>query len=190
MVRTGEHLGAVGLAQADAVGARHRCHCAWHHSSCHGGLQPGSGIWEALPSLTLRVTGERWSWGAQAQARLHLEDRNNAGFRFGDSRGATAWVSKPWGPAVSASLRLAYQWQDVVKGHYNAGHHHHSPSGRQRNYGGETLNAGIGVNTVVSAGALRGLRIGGEYVFPLRENLNGIQNGLDHGLLLSVSRGL
>lgn len=180
----------MGLAQADAVGARHRCHCAWHHSSCHGGLQPGSGIWEALPSLTLRVTGERWSWGAQVQARLHLEDRNNAGFRFGDSRGATAWVSKPWGPAVSASLRLAYQWQDVVTGHYNAGHHHHSPSGRQRNYGGETLNAGIGVNTVVSAGALRGLRIGGEYVFPLRENLNGIQNGLDHGLLLSVSRGL
>lgn len=155
----------------------------------HYGMQPGSGIWEILPSLTLRTTGAQWSWGAQAQARLHLEDRNNAGFRFGDSRGATAWVSKPWGPTLSASLRLAYQWQDVVKGHYNAGHHHHSPSGRQRNYGGESLHAGIGINAVIGAGSLRGLRLGGEYLFALQENLNGVQNGLEQGLVFSVSRG-
>ncbi|MFZ5697955.1 MAG: hypothetical protein ACOY9J_04415 [Pseudomonadota bacterium] len=150
----------------------------------HYGMQNGSGIWEAMPSLTWNWQAATWAAGAQLAGRWHLEEKNEAGFRFGDTQTATGWISRTVASSTQLSLRLAWQTQGQVEGHYSGAHHHHSPPDFQKNYGGRVWSGGIGVNTT-----LAGLHIAGEYQVPLQEDWNGIQNSLTETVAVSVSRG-
>lgn len=149
----------------------------------HYGMQPGSGTWDAEPSLTVQGKGEVFGWGVQASYVDRLEKANDSGYRLGNRFGATGWVSARVDERVSLSARLAYSDEGDIEGHYNAGHNHASPADRQANYGGQRVEAGLGANVTLG----QGLRIGAEATLPLHQDVNGFQLRKDAGFNLSVS---
>jgi hypothetical protein len=140
-------------------------------SYVHYMMQGGSGTWDLNPSMTAHGANEHFSWGAQAAYLFRAEERNRAGFRFGERFTATAWLAKPLAPQLSLSTRLVWSDEGQIEGHYNGAHGHAAPPDRQRNYGGQRLEAGIGFNAIAG----KRVRIGGELAVPLYQDLNGIQ---------------
>ncbi len=152
----------------------------------HYGMQPGSGTWDILPSLTLRGTKGGFGWGVQTEYVLRGQNRNASGYRLGDRLAATSWVSQSIGKNASLSARLAYSKEGKIEGHYNAGHNHGSPPDRQANYGGQRLEAGLGGNLVMGDG----LRLGIEVSVPLWQQVNGIQPPKRFGTSVSITKAL
>jgi hypothetical protein len=122
----------------------------------HYGMQPCSG-----------------TWGAQVLGIVRLEDENESGYRLGDVFQVTAWGSYRFANWISASLRGLYTEQGQIEGHYNRLHNHSSPPDLQSNYGGRFWD--IGVNTVVTGGPLKGLRLSAEWLQPVMDDPNGYQ---------------
>ncbi|HXG78957.1 MAG TPA: transporter [Methyloceanibacter sp.] len=141
----------------------------------HYGMQPGSGTWDFVPSITYTGRAARWTWGAQVLGVMRLEEDNRSGYRLGDIFQATAWGSYRFADWISASLRGLYTEQGKIEGHYNAVHNHSSPPDLQFNYGGRFWDIGFGLNTVVTGGALRGLRLSAEWLQPVMDDPNGYQ---------------
>jgi hypothetical protein len=141
----------------------------------HYMMQLGSGTWDFLPSLTYTGHAERWSWGAQLLGVIRMEGENESGFRFGDVFQATGWGSYRLLDWMSASLRMLYVSQGDIEGHYNGPHNHGSPPDLQGNYGGDFLDIGFGINTVVLEGPLRGNRLSIEWLQPVYTDVNGYQ---------------
>ncbi|MEO1856698.1 MAG: transporter, partial [Rubritalea sp.] len=70
-------------------------------------MQLGTGTFDLSPSLTfLKQPSDNWSWGAQANGRIHLNE-NDQGYSLGDSIGATGWVARNITEWSSISARLA-----------------------------------------------------------------------------------
>lgn len=153
----------------------------------HYSMQPGSGTWDLVPSLTYKGSKGVFGWGAQLNGRFGLESRNDSGYARGDRYGATAWSSVRLAPWVSISARLAYEQQDSISGHYNGPHNHSSPADRQENYGGEYVDAGLGANLVVREGGFAGLRLNLEWTTRVNEDYNGFQLGQDQGVNATAS---
>jgi hypothetical protein len=141
----------------------------------HYGMQPGSGTWDFMPSITYTGRADRLTWGAQVLGVVRLEEENESGYRLGDVFQATAWGSYRLADWISASIRGLYTEQGEIEGHYNGPHGHSSPSDLQFNYGGRFWDIGFGVNTVVPDGALKGLRLSAEWLQPVMDDPNGYQ---------------
>ncbi len=141
----------------------------------HYGMQPGSGTWDAWPSITYTGRADRLTWGAQALGIIRMQEENESGYRLGDVFQATGWGSYRFANWISASVRGLYTDQDKIEGHYNGGHNHSSPPDLQFNYGGHFFDIGFGVNTVVPGGAFKGLRISAEWLQPVFDDPNGYQ---------------
>jgi hypothetical protein len=150
----------------------------------HYGMQPGSGTWDVIPSLTLGGGSENWRWGAQARYRHRAEDRNKSGFRFGHRFDSSVWLTRPLSPAAAITARLAYRDEGTIKGHYTGSHNHTSPPDRQANYGGQLLEAGLGGNLIVGGK----WRLGAEATLPLHQDVNGIQAPKKFGASVNLSR--
>lgn len=154
----------------------------------HYGMQPGSGTWDAIPSLTATGGSGPVKIGGQIGYVWRTEKTNKSGFSFGDRFWTTAWASYRIVPAFSLSGRLAYSEEGKVTGHYNGPHAHASPADRQANYGGERVEIGLGANAVMRNGPLAGIRAGAELMLPVYQQLNGIQAPREWGLTVNVSR--
>lgn len=141
----------------------------------HYMMQLGSGTWDFVPSLTYTGRVDRFAWGAQLLGVIRMEGENDAGFRFGDVFQVTGWGSYRLLDWLSGSLRMLYMSQGDIEGHYNGAHNHSSPPDLQANYGGNFLDVGFGLNTVVEAGVLRGNRFSIEWLQPVRTDVNGYQ---------------
>ncbi|MDF3127790.1 transporter [Kiritimatiellaeota bacterium B1221] len=144
------------------------------------GMQLGNGIWDFRPALTFVNQAASYSWGAQAKARIALEDENDAGFRYGNEYGATAWLAGLVNTALSVSGRISYEKQESISGHYNGPHAHSAPGDFQPNYGGEISEIGLGVNLRIPEGRLEGHRLAMEVTLPIHEDVNGIQLAQDY----------
>lgn len=149
----------------------------------HYMMQGGSGTWDLNPSLTIHGLSEHFGWGVQTSYVFRAEERNKSGFRFGDRLTATAWLSKPLGPRLSLSGRLAWSSEGRIRGHYDGAHKHASPPDRQENYGGERIEAGLGANLSIG----ERLRLRAEASLPVYQNLNGIQSPKRFGANATVS---
>jgi hypothetical protein len=154
-----------------------------HGKFTHYGMQLGSGTYDFKPSLTYLGQADRFSWGSQVSGVIRLEDENESGFRFGNILEATAWAAVKITSIVSVSGRLLYRYEGDIKGHYNGPHNHSSPPDFQENYGGEWLNAGVGVNLYAPSGWLKGHRLAVEALFPVWQDLNGVQLEQDYSLV-------
>lgn len=150
----------------------------------HYGMQPGSGTWDLVPSLTLRGTTRSISWGAQASYLWRAEARNRSGFSFGDRFKADAWLSVPAHRRISLSARLGWTSEGAIEGHYSAGHSHGAPPDRQGNYGGQRLDAGLGANVLLG----QRIKLGIEATVPLWQKLNGIQAPRRFATSVALSR--
>jgi hypothetical protein len=155
----------------------------------HYGMQIGSGTWDFLPSLTYTGRADRFAWGAQVLGIVRLEEENSSGYRLGDVLQVTGWGSYRLADWISVSVRGLYTEQGKIEGHYDGAHQHSSPPDLQFNYGGRFWDLGFGVNTVVRDGALRGLRLGAEWLQPIEDDANGYQVERDGTLWISANMG-
>ena len=114
------------------------------------------------------------SWGAQAKAIWRLEDEGDTGFAYGNAADATAWLALRLCDWASISGRLAYHYEQDIAGHYDGPHAHVAPPHFQPNYGGHTLDGGIGLNLKVANGPLKGHRLAIEGLLPMYQDLNGV----------------
>lgn len=87
----------------------------------HYGMQLGSGTWDFKPSLTYTGKAYAWSWGAQAVGTKRLENRNSSGYALGDMFEGSIWGGYAFTRWLSGTVRVAYSWQDVIKGSYPGG---------------------------------------------------------------------
>jgi hypothetical protein len=154
----------------------------------HYGMQPGSGTWDVEPSVTLSGRGGAVGWGVQAAYRWRTEEHNDSGFAFGDKARATGWASYLLTRDVGATARLEYLHEGKVLGHYNGPHNHAAPPDRQANYGGYTVNAGLGLNWLLPVAASNRPQLGAELAVPLYQNLNGIQAPQDWRFSMALSQ--
>ena len=82
------------------------------------GMQLGSGTWDFKPSLTYTGHIDNWSWGAQANGTVRMEDQNKSGYALGDLFQATAWGSYNLTNWLTASVRGVYTAQGRIKGQF------------------------------------------------------------------------
>lgn len=150
------------------------------------GMQLGSGTYDLLPGITYTGLGEKWGWGAQYTSALRLGE-NDENYTLGDRHQATLWGSYLFTPAVSVSARLSGEHESKIDGRDTAimGA---SPAADPDNFGGNRLSAGLGLNTVVTSGAMKGHRFSAEITTPVYEDLNGPQLKRDTAFILGWSK--
>ncbi|MCB1230115.1 MAG: transporter [Verrucomicrobiae bacterium] len=147
------------------------------------GMQLGSGTWDLSPSLTYLGQCNDLSWGAQGKGTFRLEDEGDSGFSYGDAVDVTAWTALRLCDSASISGRLGWHYEDDIDGHYNGAHNHVAPPHFQQNYGGHTLEAGIGLNLKAVSGPLKGHRLAIEALTPIYQDLNGVGMDREYSLV-------
>lgn len=169
----------------------------------HYQMQLGSGTWDFLPSLTYLGQYDRFSWGAQANATVRMQNQNDSGYRLGNLFQASAWGSYSFLSWLSGSVRGIYTTEGSIKGRFN------SISGQcpdwetarvtnnalilnnsvscpdvnpfgstlddPRNSGGRFWDVGFGLNVVVPGGEFSGNHLSVEWLQPVHEDVNGFQ---------------
>ncbi|MDP3331354.1 MAG: DUF3570 domain-containing protein [Methylococcaceae bacterium] len=160
----------------------------------HYGMQLGSGTWDFKPSITYTGKVDDWSWGAQVNGTKRLENRNQAGFAFGDQLQSTAWGSYSLFNWLSASVRGIYTVQGAVQHQFNAVIGDTSEEGgdatladmgdvnpkegsmdNPKNYGGRYWDVGFGLNATIPSGSLAGNTFSVEWLQPVEDDVNGYQ---------------
>jgi hypothetical protein len=142
-------------------------------------MQLGSGTFDLKPALTYNAVSEDalWNWGGQASYTYHV-GRNDAGYSLGDSLKLTSWLQRAFGPAATW-LRLSYVNTAKISGQDpnitilldpNPKIGASMAEADPKNYGGDVINAFIGVSYTkgpFSAGVEAGV--------PLYQYVNGLQ---------------
>lgn len=154
-------------------------------------MQPGSGTFDLLPSLTYTYVATEWSAGIQASGVIHT-GRNAHGYRLGDNFELTSWFSYRMNEWASLSTGLSYRWEDELKGSQSdvslnppfAPTRRTVPTAFGENYGGQRIEALAGMNLVIPKGPLRNHRIATDIRVPIWQDRNGVGLGTDFTLSL------
>lgn len=151
------------------------------------GMQLGTGTYDLVPSLTYMGNAGRLGWGAQVKGRIALEDENDEGYRWGNLYEATAWLSYKLTDGLNGTARLSASTQDEIHGRDpNIGGPFQGTYPEY--YGGERIEAFLGLNGHIALGHGTMARIGVEAGVPLYQNLNGPQ--LERDWSLAFTAGL
>lgn len=151
------------------------------------GMQLGTGTYDLVPSLTYMGSAGRVGWGAQYNGRIALENANDEGYRWGDLHQVTAWLSYKLTEGLAGTARLAASTQDQIHGQ--------DPrvggifqGTYPEFYGGDRIEAFLGLNGHMPLGHGTMARIGFEAGVPLYQDLNGPQ--LERDWSLTFTAGL
>jgi hypothetical protein len=148
-------------------------------------MQLGSGTYDLAPSLTYLGQHDDWSWGGQAVATFRLGENEND-YRRGHRYGATFWGAERFNRWISGSLRLEGLLLDDVSGVDPSLNPEAVPTADPERQGGARVSVGVGANTYVRGGALKGLRIAAEWLLPFVQDLNGPQLETDWQIILGA----
>ena len=161
----------------------------------HYGMQLGSGTWDFKPSITYTGNIEQFSWGAQANGTVRMEDKNKSGYALGDLFQATAWGGYNLTHWLTASVRGIYTLQGAIKGQFTDSDGQFlkadgtpysilkfGPMDYPGNYGGKYWDVGFGLSAIVPSGDLAGNRVSVEWLQPIEDNVNGYQLERDGAL--------
>lgn len=144
------------------------------------GMQLGSGTWDALVGAAYWGKEKKWGWGAQFLATIPLESENDEGWRYGDKKETTAWLSYEWKPTLVSSARIRHETQDEIEGLdskiVGAG-----LGANPENYGGKKTELSLGVNWMYQPA--RNLSF--EYSKPVSQDRNGVQADHDQTIMIS-----
>jgi hypothetical protein len=140
----------------------------------HYGMQPGSGTWDANPSITLLGARGPWFWGVQASGVIRMESANASGYALGNVAQGTAWIGWSSETGMAATLRAAYTWQGAIRGAYDGTIYKLSPLDDPSNYGGRFWDLGVGLDYTFK-GSLAGNRLAIEWLQPAHDDVNGYQ---------------
>ena len=150
-------------------------------------MQLGSGTIDLLPSVTFLGQEEKWSYGAQASARIRTGE-NHHDYRLGHQFAATSWIATTPNDSTSISLRANYQYTGEISGTQSdlSLNPPFAPSRRtvttafSENYGGQKFELGAGINLYPKEGVLAGHRFALEFTMPVWQDLNGFQLETDY----------
>jgi len=151
-------------------------------------MQPGSGTFDLLPSLTYTYLADEWSAGVQATGVIRT-GRNHHGYRLGDRFDLTSWAAYQLNEWASISTGLSYLWENELEGTQSditrvIGGNRTIPTAFSENYGGQRIEAMAGVNFVIPSGMLRNHRIATDIRVPVWQDRNGLGLGTDYTLSL------
>ena len=149
-------------------------------------MQLGSGTWDALPGITYSGQADKWGWGAQYQGTIRMESENDQGYRLGNKHKLTAWGAYRLTDWFSMNTSLSAETQGKIKGEDQriaAPVQTADPD----NYGGETVEAGIGFNINPPRTELKNLNFGTQLSVPVYQNLNGPQMERDWSLTIGLT---
>lgn len=145
-------------------------------------MQLGAGSWGLAPSLTINSHHGLWSWGAQASAKIYLDD-NDEGYRLGNRGELTTWISRNVSENTSLSFRaIASTWEDI----------HGTdkdllplpvPTADPDLRGGSRLDVALGLNLYDST---RAFQFGVEVGAPVWQDLDGPQLGTEWFAILGA----
>jgi hypothetical protein len=137
-------------------------------------MQTSGGTVDLNPGLTLLgQLGDDWSWGGQARAKFRLGE--NDYYSLGDNYTATAWGARRFNDWLSGSFRLDwFQW-GAIEGADPSQNPLATPASDPNLQGGSRWSAGFGINTYLSQGSFKGLRLNGEWLLPFYQDLDGPQ---------------
>lgn len=149
-------------------------------------MQLGSGTFDLLPMLTVTKNYDKLMLGAQARGTIRT-GRNHHDYRFGNAFDLDTWCA--WAPAkwCSFTAGMGYHYDGQLRGR-QSGVSIASPIGNSvptaygENYGGQTIDAIVGINFVIPSGVLKGNRLGIDFRVPIYQNLNGFQLETDYSL--------
>jgi len=157
-------------------------------------MQLGSGTWDINPSLTYTGHYQHWSWGAQVNATLRMEDKNKEGYALGNEIQGSVWGGYQVQDWLSFSLRNSYRVQDKVNDiinpdvFYGLGNEVQlTPLENPANQGGKFWDIGIGMTLSAPDSAYSGHQLSIEWLQPVYHDLNGYQ--LERDGTLSVRWG-
>lgn len=169
------------------------------------GMQLGSGTWDAKPSLTYSGRLEDWSWGVQATGTWRLQAHNDDGYKLGDMFQSSLWGGYHWTDWLATTVREVYGWQGGLTGQYRPitilrdgstqsyaeklASSNNMPSDYTANYGGQTVDLGLGINFTVPSGSFAGHSLKFEWLQPVYTNVNGYQLNRDYTLNATWSVG-
>ena len=141
-------------------------------------MQLGSGTYDIEPGLTYFGMSERQSWGVQYKAVIRTGE-NDEGYTLGDQHQLQAWAQHAFSPSISSSLSLSARSLEAIDG-MDSNIMGPVQTADPDNYGGDYLNAGIGINYYGQSGVLDGHRLAFEYSLPLQQDVNGVQMSMDN----------
>ncbi len=78
-------------------------------------MQIGSGTYDLILGYNYQKILEEWSYGFQINAVKRF-DYNSEGWKYGDRREISGWISKPLSSNLSLSIGMDIEHQDNVKG--------------------------------------------------------------------------
>ena len=132
-------------------------------------MQLGTGTYDFIPAITYKGYTGSWSWGGQAEWRIHTGTNDNE-YTWGDRFEIDAWgkyaINKTWG----VGARLDYLNADSISGKDPLIPTMMAPTSDPANYGGTRADLSLGV-TAMTGGHTFGLMYG----VPVHQDVNGIQ---------------
>ena len=146
-------------------------------------MQLGTGTYDFHPAVTYVGHKDSFSWGAQYKAEIRLEDENDQGYAWGDKHGLNTWAGYQFAPWLAATARVSASTQEEIDGidpNIVAPVQTADPD----NYGGEIVEAGLGINLRGVEGWAVGHEVGLEFTAPLYQDLNGPQMQRDYAFTL------
>ena len=137
-------------------------------------MQIGSGTVDFETGFTYLTQGENWSFGSQLNGLFRVNE-NNRGYTLGNRYSFNNWFAVKATNFLSISARLEGLEIKSIKSADSSLNPNMIITANTDNTGGTFVNSGLGINTFVTKGSLKGLRLGAEYAFPLYQKVNGIQ---------------
>jgi len=148
-------------------------------------MQVGSGTFDPNLALTYLGQNESISWGSQIRGVFRFGE-NDREYRYGNRYSLNNWFAVKASNWMSLSARI----EGLIVGEIEGEDPNLNPmmviTADTNNSGGTYINSGIGVNTYISKGALKNLRFGFEFGYPLYQDLNGIQLKIKETLTLGT----
>ena len=143
-------------------------------------MQQGSGSVELMPGVTFAATRDHWSFGAQTQSAIPMND-NSRGYRRAPMTVSTLWGAHRLSDSVSVSVRaLIESWRNIA-GEDNALNPEIAPTMDSRLQGGARGSLLLGSNLIFPAqlgNLLAGQRLALEARLPISQHLDGPQMAL------------
>ena len=139
------------------------------------GMQSGDDSTSLITAITGVWTSNAWVFGGQVRRDTGLGDEM---WQFGDKTSITAWSQRAITDDFSLSLRLNYSDQDEINGR-NTLIMAPVQTANPLNYGGSSLDIGIGFNWLFHIFSGQSDRIGVELTRPVHLDLNGPQMSTD-----------
>ena len=137
-------------------------------------MQIGSGTFDTNLALTYLCQGDLFSYGGQLRGTFRF-GKNSRDYSYGNRYSLNNWLGIKAADWLSFSARI----EGLLVGEINGFDPNLNPmmviTADTENSGGDLINSGIGFNLYGPLGALKNLRFGFEFGYPLYQNLNGIQ---------------